>query len=88
MQKPEPCLSLHFQFLPIATHRVQQPLRPENIRGNERLRGINRPVDMLLGSKVQNGIDLMLTQQLGNQCSAPDVSLDKDMPLIAIQIRE
>ena len=43
---------------------------------------------MRLRRKIQHRVDLVLAQQLGHQSSVSDIALDKDMPCIAIQIRE
>ena len=86
VEKVELCLLLSFQLFPVATHRIQQALGAQHVGRDERLRRVDRAVDVRLSGKVKHRVNLVLPQQLGYEGGIPDIAFDKYVPRVPIEI--
>ncbi len=86
MQKTKPSAAFVGERFPIMARGIQQAQRAGDIRLHERFGRVDRAVHMRLGGEIQNGVDLMLGEQLGNQTLVANVSLLKNIARVGGEI--
>jgi hypothetical protein len=83
VKEPELPLLLHFQIGPIATNRLQEAERADDIGLNKLFRPMNRAVYMTFRGKMDDGAWLVSLKQLGHKLMIVDISLYETVPVAA-----
>src|SRR5574343_1174889 len=88
MQKAERGFFTLGQTIPVAPHRLEQGIRPNNVGFNEVARTVNGSMYMALSCKVDDSAWPVFGQQARYQFAITNVTLNKDVTRIALQARQ
>src|SRR5574344_2127837 len=71
-----------FACHPCTSRSIEKILCSQNIRRQEQLRIFDRTVDMALGSKIHNIVDVVCSKQFVGKFPVPDVTMNKETAFI------
>src|SRR5262245_5669294 len=70
------------QRVPMGSGGAEEPSRPDDVRLDERLRPVDRAVDMALGGEVDDDVRIEDLESTFERETVADVSLNEAVPLV------
>jgi hypothetical protein len=84
MQKAKACFGIACQAIPVSAHGFEQVEGADDIGLDEVLGAVDRAVHMAFGGKVDDGARLVPGQQVSDEFTVTDVTLQEAVARIAL----